>query len=331
MAGAPASGPTVQRKTLPVLLFALIVALWGSTWIGIQLQLGSVDPAVSVAYRFLLAQACMFAWCFARRLPLRFPGTTHLRFALVGLLQYCGNYVLFYYASDHMVSGLVSIVFALSVGFNILGGVAFLGRKVTLSVVAAAGSGVLGLVLVFWQEISAAGGSDTLAIGVLLGVGGTASFSLGNIVSAKNHQAGLPVVQATAWSMLYGSLFTSLGCLATGQRFTVEMSWSYLAGLAYLALFGSAFAYVAYLTLLGWIGPDRAAFATVVFPLVSLLLSTIFEDYSWSALAFVGVAVVLAANAVILVGPQLRTAALALAPGRKEVAATRAAPGQQER
>lgn len=316
---ADATPPTVtdhRKAAVPVLLFVLIVMIWGSTWIGIKLQLGSVAPAVSVAYRFLLAAACMFAWCAVRRTPLRFPGRTHLRFALVGLLQYCINYVLFYYASEHMVSGLVSIVFALSVGCNIVNGALFLGRKVKPSVVVAALVGVLGLVLVFWEEIVHAGGSRTTALGVMLGVAGTLSFSFGNIVSSKNHQSGLPVVPATAWSMLYGGLFTTVGCLVTGQEFTLELSARYLAGLVYLAAFGSAIAFVAYLTLLGRIGPDRAAFATVVFPLVSLTLSTVFEGYRWTSLAFLGVALILAANAAILVGPQLRAAAHTLTGDR---------------
>ncbi|GGM50002.1 hypothetical protein GCM10012275_21110 [Longimycelium tulufanense] len=314
MGVAVPSGLGERRATAwTVALFTLVVLLWGSTWIGIKLQLGTVSPAVSVAYRFLLAAACLFAWCAARRLQLRFPAGAHARFALVGLLQYCTNYVLFYYSSEHLVSGLVSIIFALSVGCNIVNGYLFLGRRVRPSVVVAALVGVLGLVLVFSDEIGVTGASGAAVLGVILGVAGTLSFSFGNIASSKNQQAGLPIVPATAWSMLYGGLLTTVGCLATGQEFTVEFSVRYLVGLAYLAVFGSAVAFVAYLTLLGRIGPDRAAFATVVFPLVSLTLSTLFEGYCWTVLALLGVAVVLAANAAVLVGPQLRAALGAVA------------------
>jgi drug/metabolite transporter (DMT)-like permease len=215
-----------------------------------------------------------------------------------------------------MVSGLVSIVFALSVGCNIINGALFLGRRVKPSVVVAALVGVLGLVLVFWEEIINAGGSTAIALGVLLGVAGTLSFSFGNIASSKSQQFGLPIVPATAWSMLYGGLFTTIGCLVTGQKFTLELSVPYLAGLVYLAVFGSAIAFVAYLTLLGQIGPDRAAFATVMFPLVSLTLSTVFEGYRWTVPALLGVVLVLAANATMLVGPQLRIAARRLITSR---------------
>ena len=297
------------RTTLgPVVLFTLIVLLWGSTWIFIKLQLGSVAPAVSVAYRFLLAAACIFAWCAAGRIRLRFPAWAHLRFALVGLLQYCVNYVLVYYSSEHLVSGLVSIIFSLSIACNIVNGYLFLGRRVQPSVVLAALAGVFGLVLVFWDEIVAAGGGGVIVLGVSLAFGGALSFSFANIISTKNQQAELPVVPATAWSMLYGGLLTTVGCVITGQEFTVELSTRYLISLGYLAVCGSAIAFVAYLTLMGKIGPDRAAFAPVVFPLVSLTLSTLFEGYQWSVLALFGAALILVANAAILAGPQLRAA-----------------------
>jgi drug/metabolite transporter (DMT)-like permease len=291
-----------------VLLYSVIVLLWGSTWIGIKLQLGSVDPAVSVAYRYILAAICMFVWCAARRLPIRFGRRSHLWFALVGLLMYSTNYVLFYYCSQYLVSGLVSIIFCLSVVFNIANGYLFLKRPISRSAVLAAVIGMVGLSLVFGGQIAAAGKSQGIFAGVLLGLGATLLFSFGNIVSSRNQRDGLPVVQGTAWSMCYGAIFTTVGSLALGAHFTIEPSARYLVGLLYLAVFGSAIAFVAYLTLLGRIGPDRAAYATVVFPIVSLTLSTIFEGYHWTLLALFGVLLVLAANAVILGEARLRSA-----------------------
>jgi drug/metabolite transporter (DMT)-like permease len=308
MTSTAVSSRPAERGTsaTPVLLFGLIVLIWGSTWIGIKLELGTVNAAVSVAYRFLLAAVIMLLWAGVRRLPMRFPRSAHLRFALTGLLQYSVNYVLFYYSSEHLVSGLVSIVFATSVAFNILNSYLFLKRPVSVRVACAAVAGLLGLVLVFSDQIHT-GSGDVLA-GMLLGLGGTVSFSLGNIVSAKSQQAGLPVVQSTAWSMLYGGVFTTVGCLAAGCHFEIQTSARYLLGLFYLAVFGSAVAFVAYLTMLRRIGPERAGYATVVFPLVSLTISTIFESYHWTVLPVLGVLVVLAANGVILFRPGARRA-----------------------
>ena len=57
--------------------YTITVLIWGSTWLAIKFQLGMVDPALSVAYRFALAALMLFAWCFARRLPLRFSCGDH--------------------------------------------------------------------------------------------------------------------------------------------------------------------------------------------------------------------------------------------------------------
>jgi drug/metabolite transporter (DMT)-like permease len=300
---APPTRSGERAGTASLLLFFVIVLIWGSTWIAIKKELGSVDPAVSVAYRFLLAAVLMFCWTTLRRLPMRFPRSSHARFILIGLLQYSVNYVFFYYASGHMVSGLVSIVFAVSVVFNIANSRLFLKRPISARVVGAACAGLLGLFLVFARQIASSGGSSSILIGIVLGLAGTLAFSLGNIVSSKAQQDDLPIVQTTAWSMLYGAVFTSLGCLATGRHFSISSAPSYLISLFYLAVFGSAVAFIAYLTLLHHIGPERAGYATVIFPVVSLTISTVYEGYRWTALSVIGALLVIMANGVILLRP----------------------------
>jgi drug/metabolite transporter (DMT)-like permease len=75
-------------------LFAASVAIWGSTWFAITFQLGRVEPEASVTYRFLSASLLLFAYCAARRLPLRFPLRDHAWFALQGVTMFGASYVL---------------------------------------------------------------------------------------------------------------------------------------------------------------------------------------------------------------------------------------------
>jgi len=49
-------------------------------------------------------------------------------------------------------------------------------------------------------------------------------------------------------------------------------------------------AFIAYLTLVAREGAARAGYATVLFPLVALTVSTILEGYTWTPSAAVGVA-----------------------------------------
>jgi len=82
----------------------------------------------------------------------------------------------------------------------------------------------------------------------------------------------------------------------------IVFDWSleYVGSLLYLSIFGSIIAFGAYLTLVGRIGADRAAYATVLFPLVALVISSIFENFEWTPLALVGVGLVLVGNVMVV-------------------------------
>ena len=120
------------------------------------------------------------------------------------------------------------------------------------------------------------------------------------MVATRNHRRRLPVLQVNAWSMLYGAGFVGIVALASDQHFGFDFSWRYIASLLYLAIFGSALAFGAYLTLMGRIGADRAAYTAVAIPIVALLLSTAFEHLRWQLETWIGVALCVAGNALML-------------------------------
>jgi drug/metabolite transporter (DMT)-like permease len=100
--------------------------------------------------------------------------------------------------------------------------------------------------------------------------------------------------------MTYGAVCTLAVGLLRGVTFTFDPSASYLLSLGYLALFGSVIAFGAYLTLIGRMGVDRAAYVGVIFPLVALGLSTLLEGLGWNAIGLVGVALVVAGNLLVI-------------------------------
>ena len=95
-------------------LFIACVAIWGSTWIAITFQLGRVDPEASVFYRFLLASLLLFAYCLARRLPLRYSLREHSWIARQGVFMFSVSYIFVYYAEANVVSGLVAVGYSAS-------------------------------------------------------------------------------------------------------------------------------------------------------------------------------------------------------------------------
>lgn len=283
-----------------LLFYTLTVLIWGSTWLGIKFQLGTVEPVLSVAYRFTLATLILFLWCLARRLPLRFSRSEHLFIALQGVLLFALNYLLFYLAELQITSGLAAVVFSTIVVMNLLNGRLFLGTPVELKVLLGGALGMVGLVLLFWPEMAAVNFSGPVLTGLLLSFAATYLASLGNIISARNQRLRLPVVQTNAFGMAYGALCMASLAIIGGTPLVIDWSLPYLVSLGYLALFGSVIAFGCYLSLVGRIGPGRAAYATLLFPVVALALSTIWEDYHWSSPAVCGILLILGGNYLAL-------------------------------
>ena len=283
-----------------VLFYLATVLIWGSTWIGIKLQLGVVEPMVSVGYRFTLAAILLLLWCYARKLPMRFGSRDHLFIALQGVFLFALNYLLFYLAELHVTSGLAAVIFSTIVVMNMVNGALFLGSPIDRTVGFGGLLGLTGIVLVFRPEIEAFTLANDSLRGILLCFGATFLASLGNILSARNQRCGLPVVQTNAYGMSYGALLMLLLALFSGKSFAIDSSSLYLVSLVYLAVFGSIIAFGCYLSLIGSIGAARAAYATLLFPLVALTISTIWEGYQWTVSAFAGVALILAGNLLMI-------------------------------
>jgi drug/metabolite transporter (DMT)-like permease len=271
-------------------LYLVTTLIWGSTWLVIKFQLGQVSPIVSVAWRFGLASVMLLAYTLLHGRRLRFAARSHAWIALQGVLMFGLNYIGIYLSEQYLTSGLVAVVFSLVVFMNALGMRLFFGLPLRPSALFAATLGVAGVALIFGRELRAVSGGGLELRGLLLALSATLFASLGNMVATHNYRRGLPVLQLNAWSMLYGALFVLLVALVSGQRLAFELSFPYVASLLFLALFGSALAFGAYLTLMGRIGADRASYTAVAIPIVALLLSTAFEQLRWHVETFAGVA-----------------------------------------
>jgi drug/metabolite transporter (DMT)-like permease len=290
-------------------LYACVVLIWGSSWIGLKLQVNAgVEVMATVAYRFGLGALALFAWAAWRRLNLRLGLAQHVRIALQGALLFCGNYLFFYHAALYMTSGLLAVVFSTVILFNLALGAIFLGQRIERRLAWGAILGLSGVGLVFSPEIGGFSLADKGAVGSLLAVAGTLCAALGMTLAAFNQRSGIPVVQSNAYGMLYGTLVTAVIMLLTGTEFNFAWTLSFVGSLVYLAFVATVLAFGAYLSLLGRIGPTRASYASVLFPVIALAMSTVFENYQWTPVALLGVVLVLAGNVLVLVRPAARRA-----------------------
>jgi len=283
-----------------VFFYIITVLIWGSTWIGIKLQLGTVDPMVSVGYRFALAALLLLLWCRLRNLPMRFTRKDHLFIALQGTFLFCLNYLLFYLAELHLTSGLAAVIFSTILLMNMINGAIFLKSPLDIRVIGGGVLGLFGIILVFMPEVSSFSLNSDNIRAILLCVLATYLASLGNILSARNQKHHLPIIQTNGFGMAYGAIIMLTMAFLTGKNFHVVQSFEYLGSLVYLSIFGSIIAFGCYLALIGNIGAARAAYATLLFPLVALAISTVWEGYQWTGSALLGVGLILCGNLLMI-------------------------------
>lgn len=283
-----------------VLLYAATVLVWGFSWYAIELQVGVVPLEVSVAYRFALAGLAQLAWCLATGVSLRLTARQHMNCALLGLMIFGANLVLIYYATAQLPSGVVSVVFSLIIVMNIINARLFMARTSPPFVWVASALGVIGIVLVFREDMGALDASAGALMGAGFAIAGAYLASLGNLFAIKSQQSGLTVLQSNAWGMVYGAVIVASFAAIKGSPFIFEWTPRYIGGLFYLVLFGSIAGFGFYVSLIRRIGPERAGYVAVMFPAVALLVSAWLEDLTITFNMVGGASLILFGNILVL-------------------------------
>jgi drug/metabolite transporter (DMT)-like permease len=281
-------------------LYSLTVLIWGSTWIAIEYQLGIVEPMASIAHRFALSAVLMLVFLLFTRQSLRLAVHHHPFLLLQGLCLFCGNYYFVYHAQLVLTSGLVAVVFAGIMMFNVINAAIFLGSSISRGVVIGGLVGLAGMAGVFWPELTAVSLDDANFVALLYCLAGTLLASFGNIIAARNKLHEVPLLVGNTWAMGYGAAVMYLATLATGGTIGFDWAPAYVVSLLYLVVFGSIIAFWAYLSLVGSIGPGRAGYANLLFPLVALGISTQLEGYQWTLTAVLGMLLVLVGNWLVM-------------------------------
>lgn len=275
-----------RRVWIPFLLASLI---WGSTWLVITGQLGEVPATWSVAYRFAIGAVAMFAYARLATGSIRLDRHGHCFALLFGIPQFCFNFNAVYMAEQYVTSGLVAVVYTLLIVPNAVFAWLFLGHRITGRFLLGSSVAIAGVALLFVQELRAdPAGADAIIPGIGLTLCGALSASIANIVQATDRIRAHSLPAMIAWGMTYGVVANAgIAWIVYGPP-VLDPRPSYWLGLAYLGLIASALVFSLYFPLVRTIGPGRAAYTSLVIPIIAMLLSSIFEDYVWTPLAAAG-------------------------------------------
>ena len=276
--------------------YGLTVLIWGLTWTAIRLQVESAPVDVSVFYRFLMASvvALVVLALLGRLQTLTLK--QHGWLFLQGLTLYSVNFLLIYRAAESMTSGLLAVVFSLAALFNALNGWLWLRLKPTARLYPAVALGITGVALLFCHDLQL---GNATGASILFAAAGTFWFSMGNLVSIKVRLAQIPLLVANAWAMVYGAVILGVWCLLQGVEWVVPTSATFWGATVFLAVPGSIIAFYCYITVIQTLGADRAGYATVLFPVVALSVSTWLEGFEWTTTAVLGALLAILGNYVL--------------------------------
>jgi drug/metabolite transporter (DMT)-like permease len=287
------------------ILFLVTLFCWSPTWYVIKFQLGYVDPLVSVFYRFLIAAIIIFVYLIYKKKNLKFSLNQHAWFLFFGICLYSLNYVFFYLSNTYLISAFPAVVFSTVVIMNILGEGFYFKKKPSLKTLLGAAIGMIGIIIIFNEEIFNFSLANGTHVGLFLALLGTFCASTGNMVHQRNLNNNFPLIPTLAYAMLYGSLVTLSITQIKGTVLLFEYSFSYIASLAYLSIVGSIFAFIFYLRLLEKVGAGRAGYVGVVMPVLALLISTMFENLEWQQDLIIGLPILII-GAVLVINQKIK-------------------------
>ena len=308
-----ASDHAVTRIDASIIVpFIIFTGVWGSTWIVIRDQVGTVPPQWSVAYRFMIAAGAMALVANWKGQSLKMDRGGLFAALVLGVTQFSVNFNSVYAAERFITSGVVATVFAILLIPNSLLAWAFLDQKPNRRFLLAGLVAVCGVALLFLHELrSSPAAPREIAIGLGLTLLGLIGASSANVYQAGKEARRHPLLALLAWSMAIGAILDVALAFAIAGPPVAEARIGYWAGVIYLALFGSVLCFALYFPVVRKIGPGKAAYSSVMVPIIAMTLSTMFEGYRWSPLAIGGAVLAIGGMLLALAGrrrPTLVTA-----------------------
>lgn len=292
-------------------LFAIAVVIWSTTWHAILYQLAHTTPEFGVALRFGLAGLLGLAIAAWRGERLRFSVREHGLLALQGVFMYSLSYFAIYHAEKHVPSGLVAVGYSASPLVNGIGAWLLWRTAIDARFLVGGTLCLVGVTLIFWPEFAPIGDPGTagaITLGAVFTVAAVLLSAVGSLAASRNARHQLPFWPALGWGMTYGALLSLAVVLALGQPLALPSpvaAPAWWASLAYLSIAGSVIAFACYLALQQRVGPGPASTVGVMTPVLALVVSALLEGFRPVLLTWLGAALAVAGNVLIL-KPRLR-------------------------
>jgi drug/metabolite transporter (DMT)-like permease len=286
-----------------ILAFALVYVFWGSTYLGIDIAIQSIPPALMCGIRFSIAGVVLLAYCYFRGQNIRYSAQQLAQLAIVGILLLMGGNLTLAYAEEYVPSGLAALLVAVTPLWLLVLDALLLGtHRISQRGLVGLALGIAGSAILIWPSLVQTGtmGRKEFWFSLAL-LGGSFSWALGSVLS-KRWQSGPPSFSATAWQMIFAGAANLILALFSRDFSHVVWTPKGIGAVAYLIVCGSWIGYTAYIWLLGHVPTAKVSTYAYVNPVVAVFLGWLvlherIDRYILAGSAIIVTAVVLVTSA----------------------------------
>lgn len=292
-------------------LTALAPAIWGTTYVVTTHLLPAGHPLFAALMRSL--PAGIIALLLARRLP---RGSWWWKSLVLGTLNMAAFFPLLFVSAQHLPGGVAATLAATQPILIAFLAVGVLHERLSPWRVAWGVVGVVGVAMVVLGP-----GAALSPVGVLAGLGGAASMSVGVVLTKRwGRPPGVSAVGLAGWQLTAAGLVLFVPALMI-DGVPSGLDLPAVAGYLWLGLFGALLTYSLWFAGLRRLPVTSTALLGLLSPLMAAALGALIAGERLTVVHLMGFAVALAATVAGQVTPG----------GRSPVAQTRATPARNSR
>lgn len=290
-----------QHRFAVILAFALVYFFWGSTYLGIDIAVEHIPPALMCGIRFIIAGVFMLAFCGLRGRRIYYQPAQLGQMALVGVLLLVGGNLTLSYAERHVASGLAALIIAVTpLWFLVLDTLLLGDHHIAVRGKIGLALGVAGLVVLLWPDLVATSTLGRVQFWASISLlGGSFSWALGSVLAKKWKSPDIDPFSATAWQMIAAGVANLMVAFVLGDPARAVWTVRGVSAMLYLVVFGSWVGYTAYIWLLNHVPTSKVSTYAYVNPVVAVFLGWLVLHERVDGYILAGSAVVVASVALV--------------------------------
>ena len=283
---------TRQAALFPWFLFFALGIMWGSSYLFIKLGVETLQPFQLIATRMLIGAAILWAIVVVwKRQTLPRDARTYGHLVVMSIINIVLPFALITWAEQHVDSALAAIINGAVPLLIVLPAAVILpDEPITINKIVGVPLGFIGVVLLVMKDLGV-GGSN--AVAALALVGSSIAYAIGSVYARKTIRhlptmvPGLfQVTFALGWTVVLMFVFE-------GPPPVAAFTPTAILSVAWLGLFGSSLAYLAYFRLLSDWGASRTALLAYLLPVVGIAFGVVLRNEQIGVGAIAGTAVIL--------------------------------------